>query len=81
MVLTVKWEEFKNETEAFKSIGNTIIDKYKSSRAENKLENLKEEKQSWEKSIISYVSKSFEPENRILVNEFKAQRGYSTGFN
>jgi len=80
MVLKVKWEEFKNETERFKSIGNTIIDKYKSSRAENELENLKEEKQSWEKSVISYVSKSFEPENRNFANEFKAQRVYSTGF-
>lgn len=80
MVLKVKWEEFKNETEGFKSIGNTIIDKYKSSRAENELENLKEEKQFWEKSVISYVSKFFEPENRSFANEFKAQRGYSTGF-
>jgi hypothetical protein len=80
MVLKVKWEEFKSEIEEFQSEGNALFEKYKVTRTEDSLVELKEEKQSWEKSIISYVSKSFEPENRNFANEFKAQRGYSTGF-
>lgn len=80
MVLRVKWEEFKSKLEEFQSEGNALFEKYKITRTEDSLVELKEEKQSWEKSVISYVSKSFEPENKNFANEFKAQRGYSTGF-
>lgn len=80
MVLKVKWEEFKNKLEEFQSEGNALFEKYKATRTEDSLNELKEEKQSWKKSVINYVSKSFEPENRNFTNEFKAQRVYSTGF-
>lgn len=80
MVLKVKWENFKIDIEEFKIKGNAIISKYQSSRTEDEFENLKDEKKSWEKSVISHVSKSFEPENRSFANEFKAHNGFNTGF-
>ena len=73
MILKVKQEEFQSE-------GNALFEKYKVARTEDSLTELKEEKQSSEKSVINYVSKSFEPENRNFANEFRGQRGYSTGF-
>lgn len=80
MILKVKWEEFKRKLEEFQSEGNALFEKYKVARTEDSLNELKEEKQSWEKTVINYVSTSFKPENRNFANEFKAQRGYSTGF-
>ncbi len=79
MVIKVKWQAFKEEIDGFVSTGNAIVDKYRSSRLEDEFNNFKEEKQSWENTVVSYVRASFEPENRNFANEFKAQRGYSTG--
>jgi len=80
MVIKVKWEDFKEEIDGFVSTGNAIVDKYRSSRTEDEFDNFKEEKQFWENTIVNYVRASFEPENRNFANEFKAQRGYNTGF-
>ncbi|MCM4156725.1 hypothetical protein [Gramella sp. AN32] len=80
MVLKVKWEDFKSEVKGFKSNGEALVEKHISSRTEEEFEILKEEKQSWENSVVSYVRKSFEPENRNFANEFKAQKGFNTGF-
>ncbi|HAB27282.1 MAG TPA: hypothetical protein DCE27_05655, partial [Xanthomarina gelatinilytica] len=43
------------------------------------LNELKEEKQSWENDIISYVKASFDPEHTDFAYEFKAQQGYNFG--
>ena len=80
MIIKVKWEDFKEEIDGFVSTGNAIVDKYRSSKTEDEFNNFKEEKQSWENTVVSYVRASFEPENRNFANEFKAQRGYNTGF-
>lgn len=80
MVLKVKWEDFKIEIEEFKSKGNTLIEKYNSSKTDDEFEKLKEDKQSWENAVVSYVRTSFKPENRNFANQFKAQRGYNSGF-
>lgn len=80
MVLKDKWDDFKSEVEGFKFKGNALVEKHKSSRTEDELNKFKEDKQSWENSVVSYVRASFEPENRNFANEFKAQRGYNTGF-
>lgn len=80
MVLKIKWEDFKSEIEGFKSRGDAIVDKYISSRTEDEFNNFKEDKQSWENTVVSYVRASFEPENRSFANEFKAQKGFNTGF-
>lgn len=80
MVIKVKWEAFKEEVDGFVSTGNAIIDKYRSSKTEDEYNNFKEEKQSWENAVVSYVRTSFEPENRNFANEFKAQKGFNTGF-
>ena len=80
MVLKVQWENFKIDIEEFKIKGNAIISKYQSSRTEDEFENLKDEKKSWEKSVISHVSKSFEPENTSFAKEFKVHNGFNTGF-
>lgn len=80
MILKVKWEEFKSKLEEFQSEGNALFEKYKVARTEDSLNELKEEKQSWEKMVTNYVNASFKPENRNFANEFRAQRGYSTGF-
>ena len=58
MILKVKQEEFQSE-------GNALFEKYKVARTEDSLTELKEEKQSSEKSVINYVSKSFEPKIEI----------------
>lgn len=79
MILQVKWEEFKSKLEEFQSEGNTLAGKYRVVKTEDSLSELKEEKKTWEKSVVNYVSKSFEPENMNFANEFKVQRGYSTG--
>lgn len=80
MVLKVKWEDFKSEVEDFKSKGDALIEKHISSRTEDEFNNFKKEKQSWENAVVSYVRESFEPENRNFANEFKAQKGFNTGF-
>ena len=80
MVLKVKWIDFKNKIEEYEAEGEALVDKYKSSRTEEDLESLKEEKQSWESEVIDYVKTSFEPEHTNFRYEFKAQRGYNTGF-
>ncbi|SHF43706.1 hypothetical protein SAMN05444483_101100 [Salegentibacter echinorum] len=48
MVLKVKWTEFKSSLESFQSEGNALIEKYKAARTEDLLNELKEDKQSWE---------------------------------
>ena len=40
---------------------------------------MKEEKQSWESDVISYVKASFDPEHTHFAYEFKAQQGYNFG--
>lgn len=80
MVITVKWEGFKKEIENFVSEGNIIVDKYRASRTEEDFEKLKDDKQSWESSVIDYVKTSFEPENKNFAYDFKAKRGFATGF-
>lgn len=80
MVLKIKWEDFKSEIESFKSRGDAIVEKYISSRSEDEFDKLKEDKQSWGNAVVSYVRASFEPENRSFANEFKAQKGFNTGF-
>jgi len=80
MILKVKWKDFKNKIEGHKAEGKALVEKYKSSRTENDLENLKEEKQSWESEVIDYVKTSFEPEHRNFGYEFKEKRGFNTGF-
>ena len=80
MVLKVKWIDFKNKIEEYEAEGEALVDKYKSSRTEEDLESLKEEKQSWESEVIDYVKTSFEPEHTNFRYEFKAQRAYNTGF-
>ena len=72
MVLKVKWDDFKSEVEGFKFKGNALVEKHKSSRTEDELNEFKEDKQSWGNSVVSYVRASFEPENRNFANEFKA---------
>lgn len=79
MVLKVKWTEFKNSLESFQSEGNVLIEKYKAARTEDLLNELKEEKQSWESDVISYVKTSFDPEHTNFAYEFKAQQGYNFG--
>lgn len=81
MVLKVNWEDFKREVEGFMSKGNALVEKYISSRTEDEFNNFKEDKQSWENTVVSYVLNSFEPENRNFANEFKTQKGFNTGFN
>lgn len=80
MVLKVKWIDFQNKIEEYEVEGEALIDKYKSSRTEEDLVSLKEEKQRWESEVIDYVKTSFVPENTNFRYEFKAQRGYNTGF-
>jgi hypothetical protein len=80
MVLKVKWIDFQNKIEEYEVEGEALIDKYKSSRTEEDLESLKEEKQRWESEVIDYVKTSFEPEHTNFRYEFKAQRGYNTAF-
>lgn len=79
MVLKVKWTEFKSSLENFQSEGNALIKKYKAARTEDLLNELKEEKQSWESDVISYVKASFDPEHTHFAYEFKAQQGYNFG--
>ena len=79
MVLKVKWTEFKSSLENFQSEGNALIKKYKAARTEDLLNELKEEKQSWESDVISYVKASFDPEHTNFAYEFKAQQGYNFG--
>lgn len=81
MVLKVNWEDFKREVEGFMSKGNALVEKYISSRTEDEFNNFKEDKQSWENTVVSYVLNSFEPENRNFANEFKTLKGFNTGFN
>ncbi|WP_166967067.1 hypothetical protein [Yeosuana marina] len=80
MVLKVKWIDFQNKIEEYEVEGEALIDKYKSSRTEEDFESLKEEKQHWESEVIDYVKTSFEPEHTNFRYEFKAKRGYNTGF-
>ena len=80
MVLKVKWIDFKNKIEEYEAEGEALIDKYQSSRTEEDLESLKEEKQRWESEVIDYVKTSFEPEHKNFRYEFRAQRGCNTGF-
>ncbi|NNL31799.1 hypothetical protein DFQ03_0776 [Maribacter caenipelagi] len=80
MVLKVKWIDFKSQIDEYIIEGEALVEKYKSSRTENDLESLKEEKQRWENEVIDYVKTSFEPEHTNFRYEFKAQRGYNTGF-
>ena len=80
MVLKVKWIDFKSQIDEYIIEGEALVEKYKSSRTENDLESLKEEKQRWENEVIDYVKTSFEPEHTHFRYEFKAQRGYNTGF-
>ena len=80
MVLKVKWKDFKSEIEEFKSKGNAIVEKYNSSRTDDEFDKLKEDKQSWQNDVISYVRASFAPENKNFANEFKTHRGFNTGF-
>lgn len=79
MVLKVKWTEFKSSLESFQSEGNALIEKYKAARTEDLLNELKEEKQSWESDVISYVKASFDPEHINFAYEFKARQGYNFG--
>lgn len=80
MVLNIKWIDFKSKLEEYILQGNTLVERYKFSRTENELNNLKDVKQSWENEIINYVKSSFEPENKNFANEFKAQKGFIPGF-
>lgn len=80
MVIKVKWEAFKDEIDGLVSTGNAIVEKHISSKTEDEFDNFKEDKQSWENAVVSYVRASFEPENRNFANEFKAQKGFNTGF-
>ena len=80
MVLKVKWIDFKSQIDEYIIEGEALVEKYKSSRSENDLESLKEEKQCWESEVIDYVKTSFEPEHTNFRYEFKAQRGFNTGF-
>lgn len=80
MVLKVKWEVFKYKIEESKFNCNSIVKKSVSSNTEDELIKLKEDKNSLGNAVVSYVRKSFEPENRSFVNDFKVQRGFNTGF-
>lgn len=80
MVLKIKWEDFKREIDIFISEGNAIIDNYRASITEEEFTEFKDAKQSWENSVINYVKNSFEPENKNFAYEFKAKRGFNTGF-
>lgn len=80
MVLKVNWKDFKNEIEGYISDGNSLLEKHKTSRTEGDFNELKEEKQSWEKAVIEYVKPSFEPEYNNFSYEFRTQRGYDLGF-
>ena len=72
MVLKVKWIDFKSQIDEYIIEGEALVEKYKSSRTENDLESLKEEKQRWENEVIDYVKTSFEPEHTNFRYEFKA---------
>ncbi len=80
MVLKVNWKDFKNEIEGYISDGNNLLEKYETSRTEEDLDKLKDEKQSWEKTVIEYAKPSFEPEHINFAYEFRAPRGYNLGF-
>ena len=80
MVLKVKWIDFKSQIDEYIIEGEALVEKYKSSRTENDLESLKDEQHRWENEVIDYVKTSFEPEHTNFRYEFKAQRGYNTGF-
>ena len=80
MVLKINWKDFKNKIEGYISDGNSLLEKHKTSRTEEDLNELKDEKQSWEKAVIEYVKPSFEPEHINFTYEFRAQRGYNLGF-
>lgn len=79
MVLKVKWIDFKSQIDKYIIEGEVLLEKYKSSRSEEEFTELKDAKQSWENTVISFVKKSFEPEHINFANEFKAQKGYNLG--
>ncbi|QLG44747.1 hypothetical protein [Costertonia aggregata] len=80
MLLKVKWEDFKSEVDEYISDGKSLMDKYKTSRTEDELNELKDAKLTWENSVINFVKTSFEPENINFAYDFKEHRGYNTGF-
>ena len=79
MVLKVKWIDFKSQIDKYIIEGEVLLEKYKSSRSEEEFTELKDAKQSWENTVISFVKKSFEPEHINFAYEFKAQKGYNLG--
>ncbi|ADF52156.1 MULTISPECIES: hypothetical protein [Flavobacteriaceae] len=79
MVLKVKWIDFKSQIDKYIIEGEVLLEKYKSSRSEEEFTELKDAKQSWENTVISFVKKSFEPEHINFAYEFRAQKGYNLG--
>ena len=51
-----------------------LLKKYKAARTEDLLNELKEEKQSWESDVISYVKASFDPEHTILHTSLRLSK-------
>lgn len=79
MVLKVKWIDFKSQIDKYIIKGEALLEKYKSSRSEEEFTELKDAKQSWENTVISFVKKSFEPEHINFAYDFRAQKGYNLG--
>jgi hypothetical protein len=80
MVLKVKWIDFKSQIDKHIIEGEALLEKYKSSRSEEEFTELKDAKQSWENDVIDFIKTSFEPVHINFAYDFKAQRGYNTGF-
>ena len=80
MVLKVSIEEFKNEILSLIERGEALIQTYKGKREESDLLSLKEDKNSWKKEVITYVSHCFNPVNdRFRYDMNSGSNTFNTG--
>lgn len=80
MVLKVSIEEFKNEILSLTEKGEALIQTYKGKRQESDLLSLKEDKNSWKKEVITYVSNCFDPVNDRFQYEMNSGNNtFNTG--
>lgn len=81
MVLKVSIEEFKNEILSLTEKGEALIQTYKGKRQESDLLSLKEDKNTWKKEVITYVSNCFDPVNDRFQYEMNSGNNtFNTGF-
>lgn len=81
MVLKIGFEEFKNEILSLTEKGEALIQAYKGKREETDLISLKEDKSTWKKQVITYVSNCFNPVNDRFQYELNSSgHTFNTGF-